>query len=601
MTKRGRGHDGPYAGMSDEPDLAAVVEAAADGSGPWRSGDHQAETNKLLAELEAIFARGEGDDQGKATNGRQAVRVGTKSRGDTPAKEPDQEGAPSQKSGPQRLEDAHIGEHVAREHLQNFLHAQGFGWLKYDGRRWEPVAETTVSEVVRRALIDFHRSEGLDGAEPGRLQQISRMLSASKIKAITFVAKLCRTAQGTFDGHPDLLNVRNGVVDLRDGTLRPHDPDLMFTKVTMVDYVPDAAHSDWDQALDALPADAKRWLQIRLGQGLSGHPVPDDRLVVLKGSGSNGKTTIVDGVREALGSDYAVTLPDRVLLARSGDHPTEMMILRGARLAFMEEFPELGHLNVKRLKDLFGTGELTARYIAKDSVTWKPTHTIFVTTNYLPRVDESDDGTWRRLVLLDFPYRYREAHEAAHTDFDRVGDPNLRERLRRGDDGQREAVLAWLVAGAVGWYRNDRVMPEAPASVRQATEAWRGTSDLLMRYMADRLVFDERSHVIATELYADFSLWLTENGHVHWSDQSFSARFAQHREAVNHHVKKKRGVRPSRPKLSRLPGGHPGAAGVSPSTTFTAWLGLRFRTRNDEIDRTDGLDDQQEENVCGGV
>ena len=32
------------------------------------------------------------------------------------------------------------------------------------------------------------------------------------------------------------------------------------------------------------------------------------------------------------------------------------MTLRGARLAFMEEFPELGHLNVKRLKDLHGTG-----------------------------------------------------------------------------------------------------------------------------------------------------------------------------------------------------------------------------------------------------
>ena len=136
----------------------------------------------------------------------------------------------------------------------------------------------------------------------------------------------------------------------------------MLTKVTMVDYVPGATHRDWQQALTAVPADAVDWLQIRFGQGLTGHPVPDDRLVVLKGSGANGKTTIVDAVREALGDDYAVTLPDRVLLARTGDHPTEMMDLRGARLALMEEFPELGHLNVKRLKDLHGTGEMTARY-----------------------------------------------------------------------------------------------------------------------------------------------------------------------------------------------------------------------------------------------
>ena len=39
--------------------------------------------------------------------------------------------------------------------------------------------------------------------------------------------------------------------------------------------------------------------------------------------------------------DFAVTLPDRVLLARNGDHPTELMTLRDARLAVMEEFPSL--------------------------------------------------------------------------------------------------------------------------------------------------------------------------------------------------------------------------------------------------------------------
>ena len=115
--------------------------------------------------------------------------------------------------------------------------------------------------------------------------------------------------------------------------------------------------------------------------------------MVLKGSGENGKTTIIDAVRGAVGAEYAVPLPDRVLLSRPGDHPTELMTLRDARLAFMEEFPELGHLNVKRLKDLTGTEYITARFCGMDSITWRATHSLFVTTNYLPRVDESDHGT----------------------------------------------------------------------------------------------------------------------------------------------------------------------------------------------------------------
>ena len=197
--------------------------------------------------------------------------------------------------------------------------------------------------MVRKALIELWETEQERRAETERLKRISGLLSTSRIRAITYVTKLCKTTEEAFDAHPDLFNVRNGVVDLRDGTLRRlHDPALLLTKVTMVDYVPGATHRDWQRALTALRADAVDWLQIRMGQGLTGYPPPDDVLVVAKGSGANGKTTVFDGVREAVGPDYAVTLPERVLLARTGDHPTEMMVLRGARLGLMEEFPELG-------------------------------------------------------------------------------------------------------------------------------------------------------------------------------------------------------------------------------------------------------------------
>lgn len=233
---------------------------------------------------------------------------------------------------------------------------------------------------------------------------------------------------------------------------------------------------------------------------------------------------------------------------------------------------------------------MSARYCGKDSVTWKPSHTPFVTTNYLPRVDESDDGTWRRLLLVDFPYRYRHAHQVTRTAIDRVADPNLRERLRRGEDGQHEAVLAWLIAGAVKWYRNGQVMPEAPRSVREATQHWRRTSDLLMRYMGDRLMFDGGAHVVATELFEDFTDWLKTNGHVTWSDQSFSARLTQHSEAVANGVEKKRGFRSSKPGLSHRPGKTFGANGLVLPKTYTAWLGLKFRTHDDETESDDDLD-----------
>lgn len=488
--------------------------------------------------------------------------------------------------GGARLEDSYIGEWIAENHLRGkFLYSGQFHWMKFDGCRWMPIGEEVVAEVIRKAMIELHHSEAEARAESSRLQQISRMLSASRIRAITYVAKLNLTNDRKFDAYADLLNVGNGVVDLRTGNLGPHNPELMFTKVTPVNYVPGATSPDWEQALAAVPEDAVDWLQVRLGQGISGHPVPDDRLVFFKGSGSNGKTTLIDGIREALGADYAVTMPDRVLLARQGDHPTELMTLLGARLALMEELPELGHLNVKRLKDLLGTGEMSARYCGKDTVVWKPSHTPLVTTNYLPRVDESDDGTWRRLVLVEFPYRYCRPGTALKTPYDRHGDPRLRERLRHGRDGQREAVLAWMIDGAVRWHQGGCLTPDDPPSVLQATAMWRKNSDVLLRYADERLIFDHQSQVVATELFEDFNDWLQANGHRPWSDQSFSARFAQHGEAIANGVTKKRSRRSSRLSLSQRSAGSLGCAGTTPGPAvpqqFTAWVGVRFRTHED--------------------
>lgn len=483
----------------------------------------------------------------------------------------------------QRLEDAFIGERIADDYLKGqFLYSAGLGWMRFDGRRWEAVPEPIVGEVVRLGVIEFQRQEALAGADDERRRRIAALLSAAKLRAILWVARGYLTVQDReFDAQADLLNARNCVVDLRDGSPRAHDPALLLTKVTMVDYLPDARHEDWDKALGALPNDAVDWLQLRLGQGLTGYPPPDDVGVFLRGSGENGKSSIVDGVRRATG-DYAVSLPDRVLLARLGDHPTELMTLRGARVAIMEELPELGHLNVKRWKDLHGTQEMSARFCGRDTVTWKVTHSIFVTSNYLPRVDESDHGTWRRLALVDLPYRYRKPHETLQTAADRPGDPGLRQRLREGLDGQHEAVLAWLVEGAKRWYRDGRVMPAMPRSVAKATARWRETVDLLGRYLDENIVFGGEHHVMATELFGDFSTWLKNRGHVAWSDQSFSSRLAQHEVVGAAGVEKKSKRRSAASGLSRkAQWGTPTPLGEPPNQ-YLAWVGMRFRGRDED-------------------
>lgn len=480
---------------------------------------------------------------------------------------------------PVRLDDSRLAEWVASEHLAGRVcWSGGVGWLQFDGRAWRTITDATVVEVVRGVLRDLHASEVLAGAGVDRLKQLTVLHQAGKIRAVVGLLRgvLERRAED-FDRHPDLLNCGNGVVDLRTGDLLPHDGDLLLTKVTKVAYKPGAHSHDWEKALEALPSDVADWLQVRFGQAATGHMTSDDVMPVLQGNGSNGKSTVVEAIRTALGS-HAVVVPERLLLANPSDHPTELTTLQGARLALIEETPESQRLSVKRLKDTLGTPTMTARRIQKDNVSWQATHSLFLTTNYRPRVNETDHGTWRRLAMVRFPYTFRIGNGEPRGTDDRPGDPRLRERLRAGREGQHEAVLAWVVQGARRWYEAGQVMPPTPERVLSDTEQWRVGSDLVLAYTTERLVFEAGACVLTKELFDDFTEWLDQRGQKPWSDQLFSERFAGHDVVTARGVTKQR-TRP-RGRLSRRDGVR---TSPTPDSVQRVWSGVRFRRGGDDL------------------
>jgi putative DNA primase/helicase len=483
------------------------------------------------------------------------------------------------RGGETRLEDAYLAETVANRALRGrYVWVSGLGWMRYDGRVWKRVPDDHVAEQVRLDLIKQYEREAKAGATVSWLMKLSQTLAAGRIRAL---AGMCRgillVDAADFDAHPDLLNAANGVVDLRTGQLHPHDPELFLTKITKVAYVPGATSSDWDTALEALPPEVTEWMQTRIGQAATGYPTPDDILPVSQGGGANGKTTFFGGIQCALG-DHAVVVPERVLMANPSDHPTELMTLRGARLALIEETPETRHLSVKRLKDTVGQPVMTARYIRQDNVTWECTHSLFVTTNYRPRVDEVDHGTWRRLALVRFPYTFSQSADTSTNPMARPSVPGLRERLRNGGQGQHEAVLDWIVQGARRWYGNDRVLPPPPQCVQDDTAEWRAEADVIFCYIKDRLIFEPGVHLLATELYEDFGEWLERRGHRRWTDSTFFSRFGEHVLAEAGHAYRQR-IRSGQGGLCRRVGHF-----NPPPAQYTAWVGVRLRRDDDDDD-----------------
>lgn len=454
-------------------------------------------------------------------------------------------------------------------------------WRRWDGKRWAPCEETVVIGAATDYFLSWHAGAAKRHAPVEVLKALSGRLSAAKIEAVVRLARsvVARDA-ADFDAQPDLLNVGNGIVDLRTGELGPHDPALLLTRCSPTPYAPGAQHNDWEAALQALPnVEVVGHLQERFGQAVTGYPVPDDVNVFLRGGGENGKSTLVAPIGRALGN-HCVALSERVLTARDGDHPTEMTELEGARIAILEELPKGARLNVKRLKDLSGVDEIKARKMREDARGFKATHSLFVTTNFMPVVSETDRGTWRRFQLVDFPFTFKKPGELLVVGTDHHGDPGLRERLKQGQGGQHEAILAWIVEGAMRHYAADRVMSPPPPRVVEDTSAWRMSEDRILAYLDARTVFDPKAFVLAADLYADFTAWLDEHGASAWGDRIFSARLKDHDIVREHRIVHSRTGRTTYAETLSY---RPGQVLGQPPEKASVWRGLRFQGAHEGI------------------
>lgn len=478
----------------------------------------QAEIDEIIAEAEAEFAAGHllGDPETEAGLTPDDIRDLYSAPGIA-----DEDDLLDTDDERDEFKDGRLAHYLAREFEREghpVLFTSGLGWLAWNGKRWKPTDRNAVRGLIIDYALGWLRDHSGDRSVPrDRLAKVSALLTNSRAQSVVGAMEaVIRAEASDFDAEPDLLNCQNGVVDLRTGELRPHDPALRLTKITKVAYLPErrGKSKDWRKAKRALPADVGEFLMRRLGQAITGHTPTDDRIVFNVGVGGNGKSTLLEPVRRCLG-DYAGVVPQKLILANPNDHPTELMTLRGLRLALVEELPETSRVNTQRLKDIAGTGAITARLMRQDFVTFAPSHSLFINTNHEPTIAETDHGTWRRLIEVPFTRRFRREDGSV--------DETLRQRVKRR--AAQEAVLADLVHYAGLWYAEGRIMHPEPETIEAATSEWRSHSDRLLAFFNERLEPDPAGAISMTTLLREYNRWVEdERGGQHLSKETLTAR-----------------------------------------------------------------------------
>ncbi|MEM2567414.1 MAG: phage/plasmid primase, P4 family [Candidatus Bathyarchaeia archaeon] len=394
-----------------------------------------------------------------------------------------------------------------------------WGWLVWDGRRWvRDKGNVMVTKFAEETVKTIYQ-EAAEATDPNERVKLAKWAIASENRQriyamIELAAPMLRDEAENFDRDPYLLNCLNGVLDLRTGELKPHDPELRLTKLCPVNYDPDADAPTWLKFLSDIfcgDQDLVAYVQRALGYSLTGD-VCEDVMFICWGSGSNGKTTLFKVVSEILG-DYAKSIAPDALLRKSqqsDSHPTTIADLCGVRLAIAQETDEGRHLAAARVKGLTGRDKIKARFMRQDYFEFNPTHKIWLATNYKLVITDTTYAMWRRIQLIPFRAFFDETRRDKH----------MTEKLL----AEREGILAWLVQGCLEWQKQGLNPPKV---VREATEEYRSEMDKIQAYLEACCIYDPNAVTPFAELYDSYVSWCKENDEEPLGKRAFGNRLSE--------------------------------------------------------------------------
>jgi putative DNA primase/helicase len=320
-----------------------------------------------------------------------------------------------------------------------------------------------------------------------------------------------------FDRDKYQFNCHNGTINLLDMSFHPHDPADRLTKMTEVDYDPEAACPRWLSFMDEVfegDQDRIRYLQKAVGYGMSGDTRLECMFILYGPTSRNGKGTTMETVLRILG-EYGRTAKPEMLskkgYADSSGPSEDVARLNGARMVNVSEPEKSMVIDASLTKQMTGNNILTARYLRENSFEFKPQFKLFIDTNHLPQISDMTLFESDRIRIIPFN-RHFTADER---------DIDLKSFF--AEPTNLSGILNWCLEGFRLYQKEGLKMPD---SVERATKEYRNQSDRITMFTNHWLRKQAGQELRSSAIYTRYREWCGENGFKYENAANFKKKMA---------------------------------------------------------------------------
>ena len=396
-------------------------------------------------------------------------------------------------------------------------------WYVYDGKVWQPDENALAVAELAKHLADLLYTFALqirdEDTRNRYIKRVQKLQMRKNRKTMVEDAKSVHPIRmSAFDANVYLLNLENGTLNLRTLEFHEHDPKDFITKISHINYDPNAVCPRWIQFVDEVMVGRKnvaRYLQKAIGYALSGDTSLECLFIMFGPTTRNGKTTTIETILRVMGEYGRSAKPDMLATnyfrGQSNGSSDDVARLAGARFVGISEMEQKLTINASLTKQLTGNGSITARFLYEGYFEFHMQAKIFIDTNHLPNVTDRTLFESGRLKIIPFT-RHFEDHEQ---------DKTLKTTLMQPEN--LSGILNWCIEG-YRLYKAEGL--DEPDEVKAATEEYRVESDRIAQFMQQCLRKEKGSEIKASTVYSHYKTWCSDNGCKYESSQNFYKRLS---------------------------------------------------------------------------